>query len=208
MENAGNQVDSVDQKNILKCIGIGTPATRASIIEVLFIRNYIQKQNKSLVPTEKGLQVYKLIKDKKIADVSLTAEWELELQKIEIGDGNLEGFLKNIEHYTLEVTNELLSIEIPKQSIPKLICPKCKKEELNLRDKFVKCSNDLCGWIQFRSVCGKTLTNAEIKLLVEKRKTSLIKGMKSRSGKSFDAFIILNDKAESSFEFVKTTKKK
>ncbi|WP_312078513.1 DNA topoisomerase [Chryseobacterium sp.] len=208
MENAGNQVDSIDQKNILKSIGIGTPATRASIIEVLFTRNYIKKQNKSLVPTKKGLQVYKLIKDKKIADVSLTAEWELELQKIEMGDENLEGFLKSIEHYTLEVTNELLAIEIPKQNIPKLICPKCKKEELLFRDKFVKCSDELCGWIQFRSVCGKTMTNAEIQLLVEKRKTSLIKGMKSRSGKSFDAFIILDDKAESSFEFVNTTKKK
>lgn len=208
MENAGNQVDSIDHKNILKSIGIGTPATRASIIELLFTRNFIQKQNKSLVPTEKGLQVFKLIKDKKIADVSLTAEWELELQKIEMGDENLEGFLKNIEHYTLEVTNELLSITISKQNIPKLICPKCMKEELILRDKFVKCSDELCGWIQFRSICGKTLTNAEVQLLVEKRKTSLIKGMKSRSGKSFDAFIILNDKAESSFEFIKTTKKK
>lgn len=208
MENAGNQLEAIDQKNILKSIGIGTPATRASIIEVLFSRNYIKKQNKSLIPTEKGLQVYKLIKDKKIADVSLTAEWELELQKIERGDRNLDDFMKEIEHYTSEVTRELLAIEIPGKDIPKLICPKCRKQDLILRDKFVKCSSDLCGWIQFRSVCGQTLTNAEIKLLVEKKKSSLIKGMKSRSGKSFDAYIILNDTAESSFEFVKTAKKK
>ena len=204
MENAGSKIEQEEQRIILKNIGIGTPATRASIIEILFKRNYIQKDKKSLVPTEKGLQVYTLIKDKKIADVTMTAEWELELQKIENNEEDLSNFQKRIEDYTSDITNELLKIKIVREDLPDLICPKCKKEKLRILDKIVKCKDERCNWLQFRMVCGKLLTLYDIQLLVEKGKTSLIKGMKSKAGKSFDAYMILNDAGESAFEFVKT----
>jgi DNA topoisomerase-3 len=203
MENAGSKIEQEEQRKILKNIGIGTPATRAAIIEVLFNRDYIKKDKKSLVPTEKGLQVYRLIKDKKIADVTLTAEWELELQKIENNENDLSNFQKRIEDYTLAITNELLQTNIVKEDLPDLICPKCKKEKLRILDKIVKCKDDVCNWLQFRMICGKLLTVNDIRLLVEKRKTSLIKGMKSKAGKSFDAYIILNDAGDSSFQFDK-----
>lgn len=201
MENAGSKIEQEEQRKILKNIGIGTPATRAAIIEVLFNRDYIKKDKKSLVPTEKGLQVYKLIKDKKIADVKMTAEWELELQKIENNEEDLSNFQKRIEDYTLAITNELLQTNIVKEDLPDLICPKCKKEKLRILDKIVKCKDDVCNWLQFRMICGKLLTVNDIQLLVEKRKTSLIKGMKSKAGKSFDAYLILNDAGEIVFEF-------
>jgi len=71
-------------------------------------------------------------------------------------------------------------------------------------DKIVKCKDEVCNWLQFRMVCGKVLADSDIKLLIENRKSSLIKGMKSKAGKSFDAYIILNTAGESSFEFEKT----
>src|SRR5690606_3296700 len=74
MESAEKQIKNAEERKALQNIGIGTPATRAAIIETLFNRNYIQKERKSLIPTEKGLQVYDLVKDKKIADVAMTAE--------------------------------------------------------------------------------------------------------------------------------------
>lgn len=77
MESAGREIESEEERKILQGIGIGTPATRAAIIETLFKRDYIRREKKSLIPTEKGLQVYDLVKDKKIADVAMTAEWEL-----------------------------------------------------------------------------------------------------------------------------------
>lgn len=203
MENAGSKIEQEEQRKILKNIGIGTPATRAAIIEVLFNRDYIKKDKKSLVPTEKGLQVYKLIKDKKIADVKMTAEWELELQKIENNEEDLSNFQKRIEAYTSVITNELLQTKIIREELPDLICPKCKKERLRILDKIIKCKDVACNWMQFRMICGKLLTVNDIQLLVEKRKTSLIKGMKSKAGKSFDAYIILNDAGDSSFEFDK-----
>lgn len=205
MENAGSKIEQEDQRKILRNIGIGTPATRAAIIEVLFKRDYIQKDKKSLVPTEKGLQVYGLIKDKKIADVTMTAEWELELLKIENNEIDLSNFQKKIEGYTSAITNELLLIKIVREDLPDLICPKCKKEKLRILDKIVKCKDDTCNWLQFRMVCGKLLTVNDIQLLVEKGKTSLIKGMKSKAGKSFDAYMILNDFGETVFEFDRNT---
>ncbi len=203
METAGKEIENEDERKALQNIGIGTPATRAAIIETLFTRNYIQREKKSLVPTEKGLQVYKLVKDKKIADVAMTAEWELALQKIETGESNAGTFQRNMETYAATITQELLQTSIAQTNLPKLSCPKCKSHQLIIRDKIVKCPDEACNWVQFRNVCEVQLSIADIESLVTKRKTTLIKGMKSKAGKKFDAYIVLNEKAESSFEFEK-----
>ncbi|CAD0000861.1 type IA DNA topoisomerase [Flavobacterium salmonis] len=203
MESAGKEIENEEERKALQNIGIGTPATRASIIETLFTRNYIQRKKKSLIPTEKGLQVYELVKDRKIADVAMTAEWELALQKIENNEADVGAFQKEMETYASSITNELLQTSIAQNNLPKLVCPKCKSQQLIIRDKIVKCPNEVCNWVQFRNICGVQIGIADIESLVNKRKTSLIKGMKSKAGKKFDAYIVLNDKAESSFEFPK-----
>ncbi|AZA56961.1 MULTISPECIES: type IA DNA topoisomerase [Bacteroidota] len=203
METAGKEIENEDERKALQNIGIGTPATRAAIIETLFTRNYIQREKKSLIPTEKGLQVYELVKDHKIADVAMTAEWELALQKIENNEADAKGFQKEMETYASSITNELLQTSIAQNNLPKLACPKCKSQQLIIRDKIVKCPNEVCNWVQFRNVCGVQIGITDIESLINKRKTTLIKGMKSKAGKKFDAYIVLNDKAESSFEFAK-----
>lgn len=201
METAGKEIENEEERKALKSIGIGTPATRAAIIETLFTRNYIQRELKTLIPTPKGLQVYELIKDKKIADVAMTAEWELALQKIENNESNAEAFQKEMENYARSITNELLQTSIAQENRAMLDCPKCKNRQLIIRDKIVKCPDEVCNWVQFRNVCGVQIGIADIESLINKGKTSLIKGMKSKTGKKFDAYIVLNDKAESSFEF-------
>lgn len=203
METAGREIENEDERKALQNIGIGTPATRAAIIETLFTRNYIQREKKSLIPTEKGLQVYELVKDHKIANVAMTAEWELALQKIENNETDAGAFQKEMENYASSITNELLQTSITQNNLPKLVCPKCKNQLLIIRDKIVKCPDEACNWVQFRNVCGIQIGIADIESLVNKRKTSLIKGMKTKSGKKFDAYIILNNKAETFFEFEK-----
>lgn len=203
MESAGKDIENEDERKALQNIGIGTPATRAAIIETLFTRSYIQREKKSLIPTEKGLQVYGLVKDKKIADVAMTAEWELALQKIENNEADASVFQKEMEIYAKSITNELLQTSIAQNNLPKLICPKCKSQQLIIRDKIVKCSNEVCSWVQFRNVCGVQIGIADIESLVNKKKTSLIKGMKSKAGKKFDAHIVLNEDYTTSFEFAK-----
>ena len=208
MENAGKEIANEDERKALQGIGIGTPATRAAIIETLFKRDYIRREKKSLVPTEKGLQVYEAVKDKRIADVAMTAEWEVALQKIENNEADAAGFHQSMEAYTSSVTQELLSISIAGEKQPELTCPKCKAQKLLIRDKIVKCPDEACNWLQFRNVCGVQLSLAEIENLVNKGKTSLIKGMKSKAGKKFDAHIVLKENCESSFEFDNTNRKK
>lgn len=208
MEIAGKQIENEEERKALQHIGIGTPATRAAIIETLFKRSYIQKDKKSLIPTEKGLQVYELVKDRKIADVAMTAEWELALQKIENNEADAAAFQKDMETYATSITEELLQTAIAKVNLPKLLCPKCKSQQLIIRDKIVKCPDEHCGWIQFRLICGVQISVAEITHLVNNGKTGLIKGMKSKAGKKFDAYIVLNDQCKSSFEFENKKRKR
>ena len=203
MESAGKEIENEDERKALQNIGIGTPATRAAIIETLFTRNYIQREKKSLIPTEKGLQVYGLVKDRKIADVAMTAEWELALQKIENNEADAGAFQKEMETYASSITDELLQTSIAQNNLPKLVCPKCKSQQLIIRDKIVKCPDEVCSWVQFRNVCGVQIGIADIESLVNKKKTSLIKGMKSKAGKKFDAYIVLNEDCKTSFEFAK-----
>ncbi|MCO5287024.1 MAG: DNA topoisomerase [Chitinophagaceae bacterium] len=201
MENAGREIENEDERKILSGIGIGTPATRAAIIDTLFNRDYIWREKKSLIPTEKGLQVYNTVKDKKIADVAMTAEWEIALQKIENNEGDAAAFHKAMEGYTASITRELLDMTVVTENHPKLMCPKCRKQQLLFREKVVKCPDEGCNWLQFRNVCGVYLTIAEIENLISKNRTSLLKGMKSKSGKKFDACIVMNNKGETAFEF-------
>lgn len=203
METAGKDIENEDERRAIKSIGIGTPATRAAIIETLFDRSYIIRQNKSIIPTEKGLQVYELVKDKKIADVAMTAEWEVALQKIENRELDSFSFQTNMEKLAESITTELLQTSSIQTGQTKLVCPKCKGSQLIITENIVKCPDEKCNWLQFRNVCGVKLSLKEIEHLVTNKKTSLIKGMKSKSGKKFDAFITLNNQSQSSFEFTK-----
>ena len=95
MEHAGRELtDAESRKAIAEC-GLGTPATRASIIETLILRELIRREKKTLIPTEKGLSVYQLIKDQEIANAELTANWELSLSAIEAGKASAEDFARH-----------------------------------------------------------------------------------------------------------------
>ena len=208
MEMAGKEIDNEEERKVMQNVGIGTPATRGAMIETLFSRGYIQRENKSLMPTSKGLHVYELVKDKKIADVALTAEWELTLQKIESNEINAEVFQNEIEIYATTITSELLQAAAQQESPQTLICPKCKKQELLVRDKIIKCKDEVCHWVQFRNICGIQLSLVDLEALISTGKTGLLKGMISKSGKKFDAFIVMNENGETSFVFPERKKKK
>lgn len=203
METAGKEAENKEQYSILQNMGIGTSATRSGIIETLFSRNYILREGKSLVPTPKGLKVYELVKDKKIADVGMTVEWEADLEKIENNQNDATAFQNDIETYTALITSEILRTSIAESTVPQLVCPKCKIHQLIISDKFVKCGDEVCNWVQFRNICGVHLPLSEIDNLVTKGKTSLIKDMKSKAGKKFNACIALNEQAGSFFDFSK-----
>lgn len=210
METCGKELTDESEREALKESGIGTPATRASIIETLFAREYIEREKKSLVPTNKGMVVYLAVKDKKIADVSMTGAWENALNKISKGDMDADSFHKGIEVYAAQITNELLESKIDGGAGERksLACPKCKSGQVTIYKKVAKCNNEDCGFILFRNKSGKDLTDGQIEDLITKGKTGIIKGFKSKENKPFDAALTLNSDYKATFDFNSNKRKK
>lgn len=201
MESCGRNLEDTESRDSLKDIGIGTPATRASIIETLFSRDYVRRDKKNLVPTEKGLAVYQIVKDKKIADVEMTGQWETALARIETGEMDAATFRKGIEVYTAQITEELLQVQLSVTDGNQIPCPKCQSGRILFYPKVAKCSNVDCSLTIFRSKGDKQLTDNQITDLVTKGKTSLIKGFKSKEGKSFDAHVTFDKDFRTVYEF-------
>ena len=202
MESCGKEITDEAEREALKESGIGTPATRASIIETLFSRDYIVRNKKSLVPTNKGLVVYQAVRDKKIADVAMTGQWESALNKIASGEMDADTFHRGIEVYATQITAELLESKIKgANQLESCPCPKCKNGEVTIYPKVAKCNNEDCGLTVFRTIAKKDLTDGQLDDLLTKGKTGVIKGFKSREGKSFDAMVAFDSEFKTSFSF-------
>lgn len=107
LETCGKEIEDEELRYAMKDSGLGTPATRASIIETLITRTYITREKRNLVPTNKGLAVYEVVKDKQIAQAELTGQWEKRLEEIRSG-ASVKDFKFEITEYTKMITNELL----------------------------------------------------------------------------------------------------
>ena len=108
LETSGKEIEDEELRYAMKDSGLGTPATRASIIETLITREYITREKRNLVPTAKGLAVYDVVKDQKIAQAELTGQWEKRLEEIRSG-ASVADFKAEITAYTREITNDLLA---------------------------------------------------------------------------------------------------
>ena len=201
MEHCGRELQDDELRDSLKENGIGTPATRASIIETLFARGYVRREKKSLVPTDKGLAVYNIVKDKRIADVEMTGQWETALAKIESGEMNPDTFRKGIEVYAAQITEELLQVQVSVADAEHIPCPKCHFGRILFYLKVAKCSNVDCSLTVFRNKGEKQLTDSQIADLVTKGRTALIKGFRSKEGKTFDAYLTFDKKFRTVYEF-------
>ena len=201
MENAGKEVKEDDKRKAMAECGIGTPATRANIIETLILRDYIRRDKKSIIPTEKGLAVYEIIKDKKIANAEMTGSWELALAAIEAGKMPSERFSQGINSYVGTICEELLSLSSEQKSYPVYRCPKCGQQSVGIYAKVAKCRHETCGFHVFREVCGIHLSEDNIRELISSGRTPILKGLTSKAGKKFNARLVLGEGYITSFEF-------
>ena len=204
METCGKDIDDEAQREAIKDSGIGTPATRASIIETLVARNYIVREKKLLVPTAKGMEIYKIVKDKDIANASLTGQWEAKLADIERGKISVDEFNSDIIEYTKHVTDEFLHSDLKpiltgKQT--EIECPFCHQGHIRFFDKVANCSNEGCNFHIFRTILGKKLTNSELTDLILKGQTRELSGFHCKDGKLFKAKLKRDDKGGISFVF-------
>ena len=201
MENAGKEVENAESKKAMAECGIGTPATRANIIETLILRDYIRRDKKSIIPTEKGLAVYEIVKDKKIANAEMTGSWELALAAIEAGKIPSDKFSQGINSYVETICEELLSLSSEQKSYPVYRCPKCGQQSVGIYAKVAKCRHETCGFHVFREVCGILLSEDNIRDLISSGRTPILKGLTSKAGKKFNAQLVLGEDYATSFEF-------
>ena len=201
MENAGKEVEDAESKKAMAECGIGTPATRANIIETLILRDYIRRDKKSIIPTEKGLAVYEIVKDKRIANAEMTGSWELTLAAIEAGQMPPEKFAQGINSYVGTICEELLSLAPKQKSYPVYRCPKCGRQSIGIYAKVAKCRHEGCDFHIFREICGILLSEDNIRDLISSGRTPVLKGLTSKAGKKFNARLVLNEDYTTSFEF-------
>ena len=208
MENAGKEVEDAESKKAMAECGIGTPATRANIIETLILRDYIRRDKKAIIPTEKGLAVYEIVKDKKIANAEMTGAWELALAAIEVGKMPSDKFAQGINSYVGTICEELLSHSPEQKSYPVYRCPKCGQQSVGIYAKVAKCRHETCGFHVFREVCGILLSEDNIRDLISSGRTPILKGLTSKAGKKFNARLVLKDDYTTTFEFEQNKKRK
>ena len=201
MENAGKEVEDAESKKAMAACGIGTPATRANIIETLILRDYIRRDKKAIIPTEKGLAVYEIVKDKKIANAEMTGAWELALAAIEAGKMPSDKFSQGINSYVGTICEELLSLSSEQKSYPVYRCPKCGQQSVGIYAKVAKCRHETCGFHVFREVCGIHLSEDNIRDLISSGRTPILKGLTSKAGKKFNVRLVLGEDYITSFEF-------
>lgn len=208
METAGKEIEDDTLRQAIKDCGIGTPATRAAIIETLLKREYMVRVKKTLVPTEKGLALYSIVKGMDIANVEMTGRWEAELARIERGEKAAADFNAEIEAYTRRITADLLASEkLFRARETTFACPKCGKGSMRFYAKVVKCDNEACALPVFRQVAGKLLSDKEITDLLTEGRTAVLHGFKSKQGKSFDAALAFDEEFRIKFIFDDTKNK-
>lgn len=206
METCGKRIEDEELREAMKDVGLGTPATRAETIETLIARGYIERKSKKLLPLPLGIEIWKLVRDRKIADVKTTAEWEHELALIEQGKKSKEEFDRAIHAYVLEIIEDIQkncsSFEgVSATGEPVRTCPICGAKMQNLKYS-VSCdpARGGCGFKINREICHKKIPGVALETLALGRTTSLIKGFTSKNGNTFDAKLTV-DREKRTVEF-------
>ena len=201
METAGKLVDDEDLRAAMSESGIGTPATRAAIIERLLTVGYIERDGRALVVTEKGLNVIRLLGEQQLTSPSLTGEWEHRLANIETGEDSRKAFMADIVKFAEQLVGELdttlKDVRIPRANLGP--CPVCANDIVENR-KGYSCWSSTdpgCGFVIWKAKAGKTLPLAVARELIKTGRTDKqVTGFKGRSGKSFRAKLALMQNEE------------
>ena len=153
------------------------------------------------MPTEKGLAVYGIVKDMRIADAAMTGGWELALAKIATGEMSAFTFRKGIEVYASQITSELLKAQVGSVAghtgAP---CPRCGGR-VTFYPKAAKCENAECGLTVFRTIAKKELTDGQLEALLVKGRTPTIKGFAKKDGGTFEAAVVFDGDYRTAFAF-------
>jgi DNA topoisomerase III len=201
METAGKLVDDDELREAMKDSGIGTPATRAAIIERLITVGYIERDGRALMATEKGLNVVRLLDGHPLTSPDLTGNWEHRLGKIEQGEDSRERFMQDIAGFARETVavldEKLKDVKIPRASLGP--CPVCGHPIMENRKGFSCWAREDpgCGFVIWKGKAGKQLSVVIGKELIKTGYTARpVTGFRGRSGRSFRAHLALSQTEE------------
>ena len=214
METAGKLVDDEELREAMKERGLGTPATRAEIIETLIRREYIERAGKDLQPTPKGMSVVTMLEEHPITSAELTGDWEKQLSDIEHGNGDRSAFMNGIAGFAKTTVDQIASLPDDKIRVERVelgLCPKCGAETgeiIKENSRAYGCTSwksreePGCGFVIWKRVAGRTLTpEVARQLLADGRTTEVLSGFRSRAGKPFRARLLLKEDGKVEFEF-------
>ncbi len=205
METAGKQVDDDEMRELMKENGIGRPSTRASIIETLFRRKYIERQKKLVIPTKTGIDLIGLIDNELLKSAELTGLWEKRLKEIERGEFNAGTFINNMKQMvdqlvyevrsnkkTVRLSSENNTVQakpVKKKTSKKTVlgkeCPKCKKGQLLKGKTAFGCSayKEGCNFKLPFQFLAKKISETQLIRLLDKGSTTNLKGFKQNDAK-------------------------
>src|SRR5919106_148340 len=213
METAGKEIEDAELREAMKDSGIGTPATRASIIERLVDVGYMEREGRALHATEKGVQVISLLGPHPLTSAELTGDWERRLGLIERGEDTRPAFMSDIAKFVTDTVQELDKLKGVQIERAKLgPCPVCGREISENRKGYSGWSREDpgCGFVIWKKKAGKSLPVAVAKELIESLRTSreagedpgvgrtakAVTGFRSRSGRTFRAKLKLEQDGE------------
>ena len=201
MEGAGKEVDDDALREAMGESGIGTPATRAAIIERLIDVGYVERDARALVPTEKGMNVIRLLDDHALTRPDLTGEWEKRLAAIESGDETRKAFMADIATFAQETVQRLdetlKDVRIPRANLGP--CPVCGNDIIENRKGYSCWSREDpgCGFVIWKSKAGKQLPAAVARELIASGRTAKpVTGFRGRTGRSFRAKLAMYQNEE------------
>ena len=205
MEAAGKLVEDEELRDAMKEKGLGTPATRASIIETLISAHYLVRQGKELQPTPKAIQTITLLKNAvpELTSPELTGEWEFRLHEIEHRKLTRDAFMRDIRELTNDIVGKAKHFH-PDEHMPDTEpfgkCPKCGSPIVE-RFKSFTCTNEECDFTIWKTIAGRLLSREEFETLVREKQVGPLGGFRSRKGKRFHALLKLSDEFKTEFDF-------
>jgi DNA topoisomerase-3 len=201
METAGKFVEDEELRQAMKESGLGTPATRAAIIERLIKVGYVEREKKALVPTEKGRALISLLGESPLSSAELTGQWERRLAEMERGAEERPDFMADIGSFTTSLVEGVRTMEGERLAStfrsrePLGACPKCGAAVVETK-KAYGCSawkTSGCDFAIWKQVSGKRLSEAQAKQLLSRGRTGQLKGFRSKAGKPYAAALKLDE---------------
>jgi len=203
MEGAGKLVEDEELRAAMDAKGLGTPATRAAIIEGLISEEYVIRQGRELVPTPKAFSLLFALRHFGVTELTspeLTGDWEFKLKQMELGKLARPIFMEHITSVTQDMVARIKNGDIPDTAFATLgmPCPKCGGV---VQENYRKFQCQACDFSLWKVTAGREWAPEEVDQLIRDRRIGPLTGFRSRQGRPFAASMRLNDELRAEFDF-------